>query len=212
MRQAAIELARTLTAEPSALVIVAHGGRSRSQGPATRLRLPYAWQRWFTRWVVDAVAGTDTQVWRLRYRYRGWNGAAADAAADLRWALTEAKRHHPGVPVTLIGHSMGARACIYCADEPNVASILLLAPWIEAGDPIDSLAGKHVEIIHGTADRTTDPGRSLVLAQDYGLRFTPIPNAGHTMLTRSGDWRRQTVEFLRRALTTAREARSSGPI
>jgi alpha-beta hydrolase superfamily lysophospholipase len=198
MAQPEVEEARSLSRAPSAVIILAHGGVSRSMLTASRMRLTYLWQRWVSRWIVAALAGTDAQVWRLRYRVRGWNGSRADPAADLRWAVDKAERLHPGVPVILIGHSMGARAAIFAADQPSVAAVLLLAPWIEPGDPVDRLAGKDVEIIHGTADRMTNPATSFAVAQRFGLRYVPIPDEGHTMLGRPTRWRELVTTFLDR--------------
>ena len=59
-------------------------------------------------------------VWRLRYRYRGWNGEEASPLQDARWAVAEAGRLHPGLPVVLVGHSMGGRAAVHVAGEDGV--------------------------------------------------------------------------------------------
>ena len=189
-------MARRGVTDPSAVVIVAHGGRAEGRSAAGRGTLTYAWQRWVTPWAVAAVRDSHIQVWRLRYRYRGWNGAAADAAQDLRWAVREAARRHPGVPVVLVGHSMGGRACIYAADEPNVAAVCLLAPWIETGDPVDNLAGKPVLIVHGTADRMTNPRTSEAVATRLGLPFVAIPGEGHSMVGARTRWRELVTGFL----------------
>ncbi len=182
--------------DPSAIVIIAHGGRADSRQPAGNRTLTYAWQRWVTPWVVGAVRGAGVAVWRLRYRYRGWNGAAADAAQDLRWAVREAARRHPGVPVILVGHSMGGRASLYAAGEPNVSAVALLAPWIEDRDPVSNLAGKPVLIAHGTADRTTDPRTSKSVAARIGAEFAAIDGAGHSMVGKRDRWRAVLAEFL----------------
>jgi alpha-beta hydrolase superfamily lysophospholipase len=192
----AIEIARRGVDTPTALVIVAHGGRADGHTSAGRWTMTYAWQRWVTPWVVAAVRDSPTQVWRLRYRVRGWNGAAADAAQDLLWAVREAAHRHPGVPVILVGHSMGGRASIYVAAEPNVAAVSLLAPWIEPGDPVSNLAGKPVLIVHGTGDRMTNPRTSKQVAGELGVRFIAIPGEGHTMVGAREKWRAYLTEFL----------------
>ncbi|TDD25233.1 alpha/beta fold hydrolase, partial [Kribbella turkmenica] len=85
------------------LVLLAHGGTENSQAvpqswqPPTLRMWPFAWAA--RRAVPSAAVGL------MRYRYRGWNGAAADPAVDLRAVLD----HLPSVirRVVLIGHSMG---------------------------------------------------------------------------------------------------------
>ena len=200
--QPAIEVARRGGDQPAALVIIAHGGRADSVAPAGGFTMTYAWQRWVTPWVVAAARGSRTKVWRLRYRVRGWNGAAADAAQDLRWAVRMAATELPGVPVILVGHSMGGRAAIYVAGEPNVAAVCLLAPWIEDGDPVGDLIGKPVLIVHGAADRTTDPRRSRAVAAEVGAQFVAIDGVGHTMVGGRARWRALTIEFLAKQVAT----------
>jgi pimeloyl-ACP methyl ester carboxylesterase len=226
--QPAIEVARLGGDQPSALVIIAHGGRADSVAPAGGFTMTYAWQRWVTPWVIAAARGSSvdqprsarsslalrtprseeryragrTRVWRLRYRVRGWNGAAADAAQDLRWAVRMAAAELPGVPVILVGHSMGGRAAIYAAGEPNVAAVCLLAPWIEDGDPVGDLIGKPVLIVHGSADRTTDPRRSRTLATEVGAQFATVDGVGHTMVGGRARWRALIIEFLAKQVAT----------
>ena len=81
-------------------------------------------------------------VWLLCYRYRGWNRPDLDPVADARWALAEIRRAHPGVPVALVGHSMGGRVALRVADEPGVVAVCALAPWTTAKDHVDQLTGK----------------------------------------------------------------------
>jgi pimeloyl-ACP methyl ester carboxylesterase len=203
MLEAAVEEVRQLDGTATAVVIIAHGGATTGKAGATRLRLTYAWSRAFSRWVLRAVDGTPAQVWRLRYRHRGWNGTDQDAAVDLRWAVRRAAERYPGRPVILIGHSMGGRACIYAADEPNVTAALLLAPWIEPGDPIGRLSGRSVLIAHGSRDRMTDPRASARTADAVNATFVPIPGAGHTMLDKFTRWRDITQGFLRTQVDAA---------
>ena len=75
----------------------------------------------------------------MRYRYRGWNGAAADPVADLRAVLD-------GLPpritrVLLIGHSLGGRAVIAAGNHPLVEGVLAHAPWLPGGEPLVLLHG-----------------------------------------------------------------------
>ena len=88
------------------------------------------------------VAGRDgLAVARLRYRVRGWNGADAAPVADAHWALDQLTARFPGVPIALVGHSMGGRAALYAAGHPAVRAVVGLAPWIEPGDTERTIDG-----------------------------------------------------------------------
>ncbi|MFH9421307.1 alpha/beta hydrolase [Streptomyces sp. NPDC017529] len=108
----------------------------------------------------------------VRYRCRGWNGAAAHPAQDAAWALDEVVRRYGDVPVCLVGTGMGARAALHAAGHPAVNSVLALAPWIPGPGPEDAepvpvkqLAGRHVLLVHGTNDEKTDPELSYRYAE-----------------------------------------------
>ena len=40
---------------------------------------------------------------------------------------------YPGVPIALVGHSMGGRVALHLAGEADVVVVAALAPWIAAG-------------------------------------------------------------------------------
>ncbi|WP_051366928.1 alpha/beta hydrolase [Hamadaea tsunoensis] len=177
-----------------AVIIVAHGGQADSRAPAGRGRLTYLWQWGFSRALVPLAREYDAQVWRLRYRFRGWNGAAADAARDATWAV----RRFGGRPVLLVGHSMGGRAVLYAAAAvPGVAGVCALAPWIEPGDP---LVRTPALILHGSRDRITDPAASRAYADRSGARFALVEGDGHFMVRHPQRWFDPTAEFLRERL------------
>jgi dienelactone hydrolase len=140
-------------------------------------------------------------VWLLRYRYRGWNAPAMDAKQDALWALDEAARRHPGVPVVLLGHSMGGRAALHAAGHPGVRAVCALAPWLDGTDPVEQLAGRGVLIAHGDRDRMTDPAESYAFAvrakrvTDRVCRFDVLGD-GHAMLRRAGDWNSLVRRFV----------------
>ncbi|MFD7919201.1 alpha/beta hydrolase [Streptomyces sp. NPDC059740] len=71
----------------------------------------------------------------VRYRHRGWNGAAAHPVADAGWALEEVVRRYGDVPVCLIGIGLGARAALRVADHPAVEGVMGIAPWFPSLRP-----------------------------------------------------------------------------
>ncbi|GEL26844.1 alpha/beta hydrolase [Pseudonocardia sulfidoxydans NBRC 16205] len=175
-------------ASPRGVVVVLHGGRSRSREPAHR-GLAYLRMLPFAR----VVKTRETAVYLLRYRFRGWNDGARDALRDAEWAVTELGRVHPGVPIALVGHSMGGRAALGAAGGDGVVAVCALAPWVEAAEPVAQLAGRAVVIAHGDRERMTDPAGSYAYAvhakqvTDRVARFDVLGD-GHAMLRRAGDW------------------------
>jgi pimeloyl-ACP methyl ester carboxylesterase len=152
------------TPDVGAVALVLPGGAERSHGRYWRfIDVPL---RGVCRRMADAGAAHGLAVHLLRYRYRGWNGAAADTAADTRWALARLGEAYGPVPVALVGNSLGGRAAFWVAGEPAVAAVVGIAPWLPAGDPVDQLAGRKVLILHGDRDRSSaSAAMSLAYAQ-----------------------------------------------
>lgn len=144
-------------------------------------------------------------MWLVRYRYRGWNEPDLDPVQDARWALARLRERRPGARIVLVGHSMGARTALRIADDPAVAAVCALAPWIEPGEPVDHLGGRAVLLAHGDVDRWTDPQASY----RYALRAKQVTastcrfvvhDSGHTMLRRRADWSGLVRRFVRGAV------------
>jgi dienelactone hydrolase len=180
-------------ANPSALVLVLHGGRAHGNGRAHRFRLAYLRMLPFARLLARAGHEHGLAVDMVRYRYRGWNAPAMDALRDTEWALDRARDRQPGVPVVLLGHSMGGRAALTAAGHSSVQAVCALAPWLEGADPVRQLAGRTVLLAHGDQDRMTDPAQSYAYAvrarqvSERVCRFD-VPGDGHAMLRRHRDW------------------------
>jgi alpha-beta hydrolase superfamily lysophospholipase len=202
---------------PAAIALVLHGGRAKSTAAVRPWSLPAARMLPFVRALRHAGADQGLVVARLRYQERGWNGPAQSPVPDARWAITELAARFPGLPLGLVGHSMGGRTAMYVADEPSVVSVVGLAPWIEPGDPIDALRGRKVLIVHGDADRVTDPAASA----DFTSRMRPIANSAayvsiaggkHAMLARAGVWHELAADFTTTALFGKTENRTSDAV
>jgi dienelactone hydrolase len=186
---------------PAAVLLVLHGGSATGRGRAHPLRLAYLRMVPVVRALARATEPANVAVSMLRYRIRGWNGDAADALRDTELVLDRLAERHPGVPVALVGHSMGARAALLAAGAPTVTAVCALAPWVESSDPVRQLVGRAVLIAHGDRDRITDPAGSLAYAA-RARAVTPkvcrfeLPGDGHAMLRRRHDWADLTRRFV----------------
>ncbi len=134
-----------------AAALVLHGGREVSVAPVTARQLAVLRMVPIARHLAAAGHADGLGVWRLRFRYRGWNGEAAPVA-DVRWAVDQLRERHGDVPVVLVGHSMGGRAALSAADEPGVVGVVGLAPWVTPDEPYKQVIGRRLLVVHGTRD------------------------------------------------------------
>jgi alpha-beta hydrolase superfamily lysophospholipase len=183
-------------AEPRAMVLMLHGGQEHSNDDVTNRHASWWRLALMARSLRRFAAEHDLSVHLLQYRVRGWNDLADPAPVrDARWALDRLVERHPGVPVVIIGHSMGGRTGCRVADDPAVAGVVALAPWLPKDEPNATIAGRHLHVIHGTRDRWTSPRwsreyveRSRPIAAS--ATWTALPDAGHFMLRRVRTWNR----------------------
>ncbi|MEV1025995.1 alpha/beta fold hydrolase [Streptomyces sp. NPDC050264] len=182
-------------ADPRSAVLVLHGGREAGREPARAWQPAALRMRPFLTAVSHAVPHHRLLVGSVRYRYRGWNGAAADPLRDTEDALAELARRVGDIPVVLLGHSMGGRAALRAAGAPHVRGVVALAPWCPDGEPTDHLRDRTAIVVHGDQDRITDPRASTAMmgrARAQGARTATLVVAGgdHAMLRRGRVWHR----------------------
>lgn len=177
---------------PRALILMLHGGTQRSTEPVGGRSA--SWQRslFMQRAIAPAAERDQVSVWLLRYRERGWNGGP-DRIADARWALDRARAAHPGLPITLLGHSMGARVAVHVADDPQVRGVVALAPWLPASESVAALTGRHLLAAHGRRDRITSFEATAAYVQRAGAvaasaELRDMGPLGHYMLKQSSSW------------------------
>ena len=179
--------------ETRGVALVLHGGRSKSYESVSGRHLSPARMLPFARALRRGGGRDGLAVWTLRNRYRGWNGADMSPVHDARWALSHISREHPGVPVYLLGHSMGGLTALSVADHPQVEAVVALAPWLSGETPVDRVAGRRILIVHGTEDRWTSPANSLAYARRAdrvaeSVNYVALKGAGHFMFRRMGLW------------------------
>ncbi|MET0234957.1 MAG: alpha/beta fold hydrolase [Kibdelosporangium sp.] len=194
---------------PHVVALVLHGGREYGQDPVPRLSLAYLRMVPFAR--ALARSSGELAVFQLRNRVRGWNPPQLDPVRDARWALEQIHSKFPGVPIVLVGHSMGGRVALRVADDPAVTAVCALAPWCPPTDPVEQLAGRRVLIAHGKLDRTTNPRES----RDYARRAARVTDRvelvwvdgeTHALLRKPGVWRDLVRRFAQDELSHSHES------
>ncbi|WP_431873321.1 alpha/beta hydrolase [Amycolatopsis sacchari] len=188
-----------------AVTLVLHGGAETGVQPVHLWGLAYLRMLPIARAIAAGTARHGVEVRLLRNRVRGWNDPELHPVADARAELARIRAERPGVPVFLVGHSMGGRVVLRVADDPAVTSVLALAPWTPAGEPVEPVRGRSVVLAHGTLDRITNPAESYAYAERAGavarrlVRFELMSEA-HAMLLRAPAWHRLARRFVLDAL------------
>lgn len=183
----------TGTGTPRGAVLLLHGGAENGMRRPSRLSGPSWRMRPFVRALAREAGGSGLVLAEARYRHRGWNGDRADAARDAEEALEELEAFSGGVPVVLVGHSMGGRAALRVAGHERVTGVVALAPWCPPGEPVAQLAGRRLVFAHARADRVTTPGESLRMAAAARAAGAEVcryvlPGGDHTMLRYAAVW------------------------
>lgn len=197
------DLTRTEPGAPSrGVVLMLHGGAKLGSEPVGRRSASYWRSDLMRRAISSRIHDAGLSLWLLRFGVRGWNlglGAQPSPIPDARWALEQVRTEHPGLPIVLLGHSMGARTSVHVADDPAVVGVAALAPWLEPGDPYTALTDKHLVAGHGSRDRITsarmtrayvDRARSVAASAE----FVDMGLLGHYMLAHPSRWNRFAVD------------------
>jgi dienelactone hydrolase len=177
------------------IAVFCHGGTATSVAPPSDAALSLVRMRALEQFVRSSAGDRGVGTHLLRYRVAGWNGPAADAFNDVRWAIEQLRAAHGSeVPIVLVGHSMGGRAALRAGGDPQVAAVCGLAPWTPPGEPVDHLRGRTVAILHGQGDRWVPASLSAdfaLRAREAGAsvaRFTTP--GGHSMVRGALRWHR----------------------
>lgn len=183
---------------PRAAIVMLHGGTARSPAPVDGRSASWRRSLVMQRSIARRAHRAGVGVWLLRYRERGWNGGR-DRVGEARWALDRVRAELGELPVSLLGHSMGARVAVHVADHPLVTGVVGLAGWFPPGEPVAALAGKHLLVAHGRGDRITGFAaaaayveRARELAASAELKdMGPL---GHYLLRGASQWNDVAIE------------------
>jgi predicted esterase len=184
---------RPADGETRGIALFCHGGTAASVEAPRDRALSLVRMRAFEQFIHRTTAERGIATALVRYRVAGWNGEAADAYNDVRWAIDQLREQHGSdVPIVLVGHSMGGRAVLRAGGEPQVTAVCALAPWTPPGEPVMHLRNQTVVILHGRADRWVPARLSeefAVRARRSGARVARFTIAGgHSMLRRAYRW------------------------
>ena len=185
---------------PEGVVLVLHGGGETGYGAVEWLGGPVL-RMWPFAKAIERRAGDRLAVLRLKNRYFGWNGSDQTPLVDARWALDQIRERYAGLPIALVGHSMGGRVALHLAGEPDVTTVVGLAPWVAGGDPAHGRPGLDVLLMHGLDDRITDPRRTKAIAERLraagaDVTWRPVEGDGHAMLRHALTWHRDVADFV----------------
>lgn len=191
---------RTKPRRPQGAVMLLHGGRADGLTPPPWVNLPALRLRWFGTAILRAQPRHTLLLASVRYRRRGWNGLQADPVHDAHDALNELGRLAPGLPVVLIGHSMGGRAALRAAEHPSVRGVVALAPWCPTNEPVSHLRDRTVALLHDPKDRVTRADQTWAFAaraRAHGadVHTVAMPHGGHTMIRGAQHWQELAAHF-----------------
>jgi pimeloyl-ACP methyl ester carboxylesterase len=200
-------------AEAEAVVLVLHGGAARSRRENRWLHLPVLRLLPVANAVARAGRGR-VAVARLRFAIRGWNGVEESPVADARWGLEQVRAAYPGLPIGVIGHSMGGRVAIRVAGDPGVRAVVGLASWVERGDVAQGRPGVSALLLHGDRDRITPPKGSQHMAQAMArlgvdAQYVEIADEGHAFLRHPVAVDRRAAEWVVGRLLPADDGRET---
>ena len=171
-------------------------------------------------WLVNRLAPDfpSLSFFEVRYRIKSWKRLSwciEDCRAAMSLAAEEGAEE-----LALLGFSMGGAVAIAAADDPRVATVIGLAPWIPDRLDVATLDGRRLAIAHGSLDRWLPgiPGVSpksslrgferirqrgidatytLVSGGIHGLAVRS-PRGGTIALPRAGHWAKLVSAELRR--------------
>jgi hypothetical protein len=188
---------------PKALVLMLHGGSVNSTSPTGWRTGPVVRMAPIARSMGRRVP--ESAVALLKHAVGGWNGSGGSALRDAEWALDILRTRFPGLPIVLVGHSMGGRTAARRLGAAAVVGAVLLTPWLPAEDPVGTVAGRTLVVlqakwVHTCPIPQTESWLSRAAAAGAVIDREVLSFSDHAMLLRFPTWHRLTAAGVRRVL------------
>lgn len=193
---------------PAGIALVLHGGGGRGSVPVSPVQLSVLRMVPIAGRIARAGHGR-LAVFRLLNAVRG---VGADPLSNVRWALGQLRQEYSPLPVALVGHSLGGSVALAAGGCADVQSVVALAPWLSGSESADQLSGKPTLIVHGSADRVTNPSAAARYAEHARrsgapVSFVRVEQGEHTMLRRMPAFDVLTARYVHAALDPRHEHR-----
>ena len=104
-------------------------------------------------WLVRRLAPSFSQLGFLEVRYRIKSWRQLERCVEDARAAIAAARAAGAEEIALLGFSMGGAVAVHVAGEPEVRSVVALAPWLYPQLDVSPLAGRRFAVVHGALDR-----------------------------------------------------------
>ncbi|GAA5145917.1 alpha/beta hydrolase [Nocardioides marinquilinus] len=188
--------------QPQGAVIVIHGGAQRAARAAVSpTQLSVVRMVPIARRIARAGHGRLAVV-RLLNTWRGWD-TQHTPLQDAAWAIDQVSSRY-GVPIALVGHSLGGRGALLAATDERVRAVVALNAWLYPDDG-EPLPGRRVLFVHGDADHIAPAARSRRvadrLARSADVRYEVVEGGKHAMLRHGRTFERLAADFVVDALT-----------
>lgn len=182
------------------VALLLHGGGEHGEHPLRWIGLPVLRMLPFALTIRRRGRGR-IGVLRVKNEVFGWNGDKRSPLAGTRDVLERVRAERPGVPIVMVGHSMGGRVALNLIEDPGVVGVAALAPWVVEADGVHGRPGQRALLMHGLADRITSPRLSeqyVASLRGRGVDATwrAVPGEGHAMLRRWPLWHAVTARFV----------------
>jgi pimeloyl-ACP methyl ester carboxylesterase len=161
----------------------------------TAAELPGTWSA-SLEWLVARLARGRPELGFLEVRYRVKSWRRLELCVEDAAAALAAARAAGAEEIALLGFSMGGAVAVHVAAEPDVSTVIALAPWLYAELDLAPLQGRRFAVVHGSLDRGLPgvPGvrpelsrRGYELALELGVDAvrTVIPGGLHPIALRA---------------------------
>ncbi len=185
---------------PRAVALVLHGGGSHEGRTPVSTAQPSVLRMLPVGWALALRGGRGLAVYRQLNTWRGWDEKQSPLD-DTAASLAQLRERHGGVPVALVGHSLGGRTSLLAGRSPGVRCIVALNPYVYPQDGAADYGGLRVLVVHGDADRVADLGRArdvaVRLARTAEVGFETVAGGTHAMLRHAGSYDLRAARFVR---------------